>query len=358
MTTKEFSVEIGGKQLVAQFSYLAEQASGSAIVRYGNTTVLATAVMSKQTREGDFFPLTVDYEERFYAAGQILGSRFIRREGRTTEEAILSGRVVDRTIRPLFDSRIRNEVQVVITVLSIAEDDPDVLAVIAASLALATSDIPWGGPVSAVRLGKKKDDKNFTINPAYSDRNADDAGLDLLVCGKDNLVNMIEVGSKEVGEGVLVSGLEEGLKVIETLQKFQEKVIKEIGKPKLEMIFPELPAEISTLFEKVVTPKIMDAVFSGIPGHKTIGTLQSEWRKTFTESYPEINPSLAENYFEDQLNDLLHREAIENDRSPDGRTMDDIRPIYAQAGGISPILHGSGIFYRGGTHIFSALNLG
>ena len=157
MTSKEFSVEIGGKQLVAQFSDLAEQASGSAIVRYGNTTVLATAVMSKQTREGDFFPLTVDYEERFYAAGQILGSRFIRREGRPTEEAILSGRVVDRTIRPLFDSRIRNEVQVVITVLSYdGEHDPDLPGLAAASLALGISRIPWGGPVAAARITKQK----------------------------------------------------------------------------------------------------------------------------------------------------------------------------------------------------------
>src|SRR3989344_2492148 len=346
MTTKEFSVEIGGKQLVAQFSDLAEQASGSAIVRYGNTTVLATAVMSKQTREGDFFPLTVDYEERFYAAGQILGSRFIRREGRPTEEAILSGRVVDRTIRPLFDSRIRNEVQGVITVLSIAEDDPDVLAIIAASLALGTSDIPWNGPVSAVRLGKKKADNNFIINPSYTDRGAEDDELDLLACGKDGLVNMIEIGSKETNEGVLVSGLEEGLRVIEKLQEFQKKIFKEMGKPKLEIAFPELPAEISTLFEKVVTPQFMGAVFSGVPGHKTIGVLQSEWRKVFTESYPDINPSLAENYFEEKLNDLLHSEAIKNNRRPDGRKMDEVRPLFAKAGGISPILHGSGVFYR------------
>ena len=358
MTSKEFSVEIGGKQLVAQFSDLAEQASGSAIVRYGNTTVLATAVMSKQTREGDFFPLTVDYEERFYAAGQILGSRFIRREGRPTEEAILSGRVVDRTIRPLFDSRIRNEVQVVITVLSIAEDDPDVLAIIAASLALGTSDIPWNGPVSAVRLGKKKADNNFIINPSYTDRGAEDAELDLLACGKDGLVNMIEIGSKETNEGVLVSGLEEGLRVIEKLQEFQKKIFKEMGKPKLEIAFPELPAEISTLFEKVVTPQFMGAVFSGVPGHKTIGVLQSEWRKVFTESYPDINPSLAENYFEEKLNDLLHSEAIKNNRRPDGRKMDEVRPLFAKAGGISPILHGSGVFYRGGTHILSVLTLG
>ncbi len=358
MTKKEFSIEIGGKPLIAQFTDLAEQATGSCIVRYGNTTVLATAVMSKQTRDGDWFPLTVDYEERFYAAGQILGSRFIRREGRPTEEAILSGRIVDRTIRPLFDGRMRNEVQVVITVLSIAEDDPDVLAVIAASLALATSEIPWNGPVGAVRIGKKKDDNNFIINPSYSDRNAEDADLDLLVCGKDGLVNMIEVGSKEVGEDVLVSGLEEGLSIIDKLQKFQETIIAEVGKPKKEVAFPEIPPEVPALFKKLIAPKFAESVFSGQPGKFSITPIHHEWMETFREMHPDIDPSFAATYFEDALNDLVHAEAIENNRRPDGRGMDDIRPLFVQAGGVSPVLHGSGIFYRGGTHILSVLTLG
>ena len=358
MTKKEFSVEIGSKPLIAQFTDLADQANGSCIVRYGNTTVLATAVMSKQTRDGDWFPLTVDYEERFYAAGMILGSRFIRREGRPTEEAILSGRIVDRTIRPLFDNRIRNEVQVVITVLSIAEDDPDVLAVIAASLALGTSDIPWNGPVSAVRIGKKKDDKNFIVNPAYSDRNAEDADLDLLACGKDGLINMIEVGGKEVAENILISGLEEGLTIIEKLQKFQEQIIKEIGKPKKQMSFAEMPKEVAVLFKKVAEPKFAKAVFSGEPGKAGISELYEEWVKTFVETHPDIAESFAETYFEERVNDLVHTEAIENGKRPDGRGMDDIRPLYVQAGGISPILHGTGIFYRGGTHVLSALTLG
>src|SRR3989344_2581302 len=149
MQKKEFSTTIGGKTLTATFTDLAENANGSVMLRYGNTIVLATAVMSENERQGiDYFPLTVDYEEKFYAAGQILGSRFMRREGRPSDEAVLSGRAVDRTIRPLFESHIRNEVQVVITVLSLEKDDPDVLAINAASLALAVSDIPWGGPAS------------------------------------------------------------------------------------------------------------------------------------------------------------------------------------------------------------------
>ena len=166
MILKEYSLEVGGKILTAQFTDLADQAHGSVILRLGNTAVLATAVMSKHKKEGlSYFPLTVDYEEKFYAAGAILGSRFMRREGRPSEEAVLSGRAVDRTIRPLFEHHIRNEIQVVITVLSIDEDDPDILAINAASLALATSNIPWNGPVSAVRIGKHKGKGALKVNP-------------------------------------------------------------------------------------------------------------------------------------------------------------------------------------------------
>src|SRR5579872_6314827 len=166
MQSKQFEVTVGGKQMIAEFTDLAEQANGSVIIRYGNTAVMATAVMSHRTRDDiDYFPLTVDYEERFYAAGTIGGSRFVRREGRPSEAAILSGRVVDRTIRPLFPQHIRNEVQVIITVLALDEEDPDVLAVNAASLALATSDIPWHGPVAAVRIGQISGKE--VINPTY-----------------------------------------------------------------------------------------------------------------------------------------------------------------------------------------------
>ena len=166
MQQKTFELPFGGKTFTATFSDLADQANGSVIFRYGETAVLVTAVMGKKERnELDYFPLTVDYEERFYAAGQILGSRFVRREGRPSDDAILSGRVVDRTIRPLFEQHLRTDVQIVVTVLSIDEDDPDVLGVIAASLALGTSDIPWKGPVSAVRVGKKRGSDEFLINP-------------------------------------------------------------------------------------------------------------------------------------------------------------------------------------------------
>ena len=206
MHTKSYELEIGGKMLTADFTDLADQAHGSVIVRYGNTTVLATAVMSNKKRDGggDYFPLTVDFEERFYAAGQILGSRFMRREGRPSDAAVLSARIIDRTIRPLFDQRVRYDVQVVITVLSIDKDEPDVLAVNAASLALGTSNIPFGGPVSAVRVARQNG-AWVTLPPFRVEEGQDiiEGDCELVVCGKDGKVNMIEMGGKEIPEEVV-----------------------------------------------------------------------------------------------------------------------------------------------------------
>ncbi|MBI2476064.1 MAG: acyl-CoA dehydrogenase family protein [Candidatus Taylorbacteria bacterium] len=362
MKKKEYFLEIGGKKLTAEFSDLAEQANGSVVMRYGNTAVLVTAVMSKGEKTGvDFFPLTVDYEERFYAGGKILGSRFVRREGRPTDEAILSGRIVDRTIRPLFEQHLRYEVQVVITVLSIDEDDPDILAVLGASLAIGTSDIPWNGPVSAIRIaetaeqGGKKEDA-FVVNPTYLVR--ENAKLDLVACGKDGNINMIEVGGKETDEATLVSALKKSAEEIERLQEFQEKIIKELGKPKKEVPAPAMPKEVTALFKENIEGEMSDHVMSGKPGHAAIYKIKGQWMELLKEKLPEVNESFGDSIFENKVNEIIHREAIENDRRPDNRKMEELRPLFAKAGGVSPILHGSGIFYRGGTHILSALTLG
>ncbi|MCI0562925.1 MAG: hypothetical protein MN733_30985, partial [Nitrososphaera sp.] len=208
MQQKEYSIEVGGKMLTAEFNDWADQANGSVLLRYGNSAVLATAVMGSKESTLDYFPLSVEYEEKFYAAGAILGSRFMRREGRPSDEAVLSGRIVDRTIRPLFPKGFKRDVQVIISVLSIEDNDPDVLAVTAASLALATSNIPWNGPVSAVRIGQSQTDESFIINPNYVEREEATSRMDLLACGKDGLINMIEVGSREVSEDTLTQGLE------------------------------------------------------------------------------------------------------------------------------------------------------
>lgn len=359
MQKKEYSLELGGKPFIAEFTDLADQAHGSVIVRYGNTAVLATAVMSDHQKDGlSYFPLTVDYEEKFYAAGAILGSRFVRREGRPSEEAILSGRVVDRTIRPLFDHNIRNEVQVVITILSLDEYDPDVLAVNAASLALLTSDIPWNGPVSCVRIGKKHDGENLLVNPEYKDRVDAETELDTIICGRNGSINMIEVGGKEVSEELLGTAFEKASEEIEKLQAFQQKIASEIGKAKRVLDLPAPPHGMEELFASHIEGRFLDAVFSGVAGKSNINVLKDEWMKLFKEQLPEENPSFASDYYEEKVDELLHTQAIEENRRPDNRAMDQVRELYAQAGGISPILHGSGIFYRGGTHVFSALTLG
>ncbi len=363
MNKKEYSVEIGGKTLTAEFSDLALQANGSVMVRYGNTVVLATAVMSDKDREGiDFFPLVVDYEEKFYASGKILGSRFVRREGKPSDESILSGRIVDRTIRPLFEQHIRREVQVIVTVLSVDEDYPDVLAVIAASLAVGTSDIPWNGPVSAIRIGKIKNgagngETKFEINPGYNYRDHIDFEMDMVACGKDGMINMIEVGSKEISNELVASALQAASVEIEKLQKFQEKIIADRGKKKVSVPKKEFSPAAQKRFEKEYAPRLDAAVFTGKAGHETVDMMKKEWLKMCTENFAD-EVALAEEWFEEAVNALLHREAIENGRRADGRGLDDVRPLFAQAGGFSPMLHGTGIFYRGETHVFSALTLG
>lgn len=358
MNTKKFSIDIGGKTLTAEFSDLTDQANGSVIVRMGNTAVLATVVMSENEKSGlDYFPLSVDFEEKFYAAGAILGSRFMRREGRPSDEAILSGRVIDRTIRPSFDHNIRNEIQVIVIVLSIDEDDPDILAINAASLALATSDIPWNGPVSAVRIGKHKGNDKLEINPSYLYRNNEDFSFDMIACGKNGNINMVEVSANEKQESLVVSALKQASEDIEKIQKFQNKIVKEIGKKKKEIVIKETSRDIIKLFEKNIENKLLGAVFSG-PGKENINKLKKEWLSIVEDQLPEENTSSAVQYIEEKVNELLHREAIENDRRADGRKMDELRELYVQAGNFSPMIHGTGIFYRGGTHIFSALTLG
>jgi polyribonucleotide nucleotidyltransferase len=358
MIKREFSMELNGKKLSAEFNDLVENAHGSVLLRYGNTVILATAVISKEPKMGgDYLPLTVDYEEKFYASGQILGSRFMKREGKPSDEAILSGRIVDRTIRPLFEQWIRHEIQVVITILSIEEDDPDVLGVVAASLALGVSKIPFAGPVSAVRIGKHKVD-GFEINPTYTERENENYEIDLIACGKDGNVNMIELGGDEAQESVIIEGLKKASEEIEKINAWQKSVIAEIGAKKMALVAPVMPEEIKKLFTDEIEPKLESYIMSGIPGGSKIGEIMDIWMKLSAEKLPEINSSFAEHLFEEKVDAMIHEQVLKNDKRADGRGIDELRPLFAQAGGISPILHGSGIFYRGGTHILTALTLG
>lgn len=343
----------------AEFTDLAENASGSVIVRYGNTALLATAVLSARTRDDiDYFPLSVEYEERFYAAGTIGGSRFVRREGRPSEAAILSGRIVDRTIRPLFPQHMRNEVQVIITMLALDEEDPASVAVNAASLALATSNIPWAGPVAAVRIGKKRTG-DFIVNPTYKEREAADMALDVLACGKDSTINMIEVGAQEASEDDIAAAFAKAVSEHDKILEWQKKIIAELGKEKIVAEKPEIPAALTELFESEFKQKLSAAVFCGVPSKDAIHAVQDEWKaKLKEEQYVDINPGIAKRFLEDKVDEEIHRGAVEDNKRADGRSMDEVRPLFAKAGGVSPILHGTGIFYRGGTHVFSVLTLG
>ncbi len=357
MQEKTFECSFGGRTLTAAFTDLADQAHGSVMVRYGETTILVTAVIGEKERlDVDYFPLTVDYEERFYAAGRILGSRFIRREGRPSDEAVLSGRVVDRTIRPLFNAKLRRDVQVVVTVLSIGADDPDVLGIIGASLALGTSEIPWSGPVSAVRIGKKKGAEELIVNPTYAERNAGDAELDLLVCGKNGMITMIEVGANEASEELLARAFARASEEIEKVQGFQQDVIRDTGVAKMSFASPAMNPEIPVLFESLRS-EFQKAVFCGKPGWDDLSAFKSAWLALVAEKLPDEKKA-AEDFLEVEVETLMDQRAINEGVRIDGRKTNELRPLYAKAGGVSPVLHGSGIFYRGGTHIFSALTLG
>ena len=352
-------MEIGGKKMTAIFSDLAEQAHGSVLLKYGETIVMANVCMSHDKQNGlGFFNLTVDYLEKFYAAGKILGSRFVRREGRPSEDAILACRVIDRTLRPLFDQSIRHAVQLIVTVISVDDNDPTIVAVNAASLALAVSNIPWNGPVGCVRIGKYDSDV-LTVNPSQKLRERDEQyKFDLTVCGKGGHVNMIEASAHQTSEEELEEALQKASEEITKLEDFQKGIVKEIGKEKRVIEKPKISDESVKLFNENILPKMEKAVFSG-PGKKEIDDLHNVWNKLVADSFPDRDDFAEEdNLFDNTENDMIHKKAIYEDKRPDGRKMDELRDLYAQAGGVSTILHGSGIFYRGGTHVLSVLTLG
>ncbi|PCI20492.1 polyribonucleotide nucleotidyltransferase [Candidatus Wolfebacteria bacterium] len=390
MNKKEYSIEIGGKTITARFSDLANQANGSVILESEDTVVLATTAMSAGERDLGFFNLTVDYLEKYYAAGEILGSRFMRREGRPSDEAILAARVIDRTIRPLFEKHIKNAIQVIVTVLSVGKQDPAILAVNAASLALAVSDIPWKGPVGAIQIGKLKGESEIIVNSHLQPRPNEAVikeelfDLDLIVCGKDGNINMIEAMSFEKKEDEIGEIFDRAVEEISKLEKFQKDIVVEMGKEKKVIAKLETPEELKTLFIEKISPKMEDALFTSSTdskvevhprniwhephmGKREISELENEWM----EEVAHISDTLVEKYGLDEgkvkgfagelfylhIDDVLHKGALENEKRADGRAMDTVRNIFAQAGGVSPVLHGSGIFYRGETHILSTLTL-
>ena len=359
MQKKEYSVEIGGKIMTAIFSDLADQAHGSVMLKYGESIVLATACMSKDKQAGlGFFNLTVDYAEKFYAAGKILGSQYIRREGKPSTEAVLASRVIDRTIRPLFDQHLRHAVQIIVTVMACDDNDPAMLAVNAASLALVVSNIPWKGPIGCVRVGKYDDD-TLKINPSTSLRVEEyPYKFDMTVCGREGHINMIEAAARQVKDEELEEALQKASVEISKLEEFQKNIVKEIGKEKRIIPIENIKIEAETLFKEMILPKMEKAIFTEA-GKKHIDALHTEWNNLVLTTFPEQKDyELEDDLFDNTENEMLHKKAINENKRADGRAMDEVRDLYAQAGGLSSILHGSGIFYRGGTHVFTVLTLG
>ncbi|EKE11539.1 MAG: hypothetical protein ACD_15C00064G0013 [uncultured bacterium] len=361
MEQKKWSLQIGGRMLEIETGLLAKQANGSVTVRYGDTVVLATAVMSKgASRISGYFPLMVDFEERYYAAGKIKGSRFIKREGRPSDEAVLTGRVVDRTIRPLFNSRMRNEVQVIVTVLSIdGENDPDTVSVIAASTALAISNIPWNGPVAAVRVGEV--DGEFILNPVNGELT--ESKLDLVISGTKDKINMLEAGAKEVPEETIIKAFAFGQEAITKIANFIEDIASEIGKTKSEPVLlqgtPEFEAKVK---EILISEGLESALYDPSKAvieekTKAIEEKVGEYISTnFTQDIDKLK-EIAKQVFEEVSDEIVHINILDKEQRPDGRKLDQIRRIDCQVG-ILPRTHGTGLFTRGETQALTVTTLG
>jgi polyribonucleotide nucleotidyltransferase len=356
MTKKEYSIDVGGKKIIAIFSDLVDQAN-SVIMACGETRVLVTAVMSKEKSQTDWFNLTVDYIEKFYASGKIGGGRFMKREGKPTDEAILAGRVIDRTLRPLFNQQMEYGVQIIATVLAMDESiDPGILAVNGASLVLHVSEIPWAGPVGAVRLISKSGE-NF-LNPSQKTR-TEGFDYDLIVCGKDEKINMIEAVAYQTPEDKIAQALGEAELEIKKLENWQKEIRAEIGKEKKVLEIEKISQEALDLFEEKIRPEFMSHAMTKTPGKEKMEELKKAWKELLKEKFVDQESFKKEvDYFESELDLFIHNQAIDANMRADGRAMDELRAIYSKAGGFSEVLHGSGIFYRGQTHIFTALTLG
>lgn len=360
MQEKQWSLELGGRQLVIETGTLAKQASGSVTVRYGDTVVLATAVMSKEmSRITGYFPLMVDFEERYYAAGKIKGSRFIKREGRPSDDAVLSGRAVDRTIRPLFNSRMRNEVQVIVTTLSFdGENDTDLAAMIAASAALALSDIPWNGPIGAVRVGLENG--NFILNPSIKER--EKMSLDLLLSGTAEKINMIEAGAQEITEEQMTEAFTFGFESIQKIARFIATIQQEVGKTKRAAALLQGSDEFEADIKKVCREFGLAEALYIRPKQATetkVAEINTRVAAYAAEKYPEEKnlTELLAILIDEVADEVVHRNILEKEIRPDGRGMAEIRPISC-AVGILPRTHGTGLFTRGETQALTVTTLG
>lgn len=351
------SVEIGGKTLTLEYGRFAEQATSAVMARLGDTMVLATVVASKPREDLDYFPLQVEYVERLYAGGRIKGSRWVKREGRPTDEATLTARLIDRSIRPLFPEGYKNEIQVIITVLSVdAENDADIPAICAASASLAISDIPWNGPVGAVRLGlvPKNGDGALITNPSYQD--LEYSHLDLVISATKEAVIMLEGGAKEVPEATILKAIEQAQFESQKVIKLIEELAKEVGKKKKPFELKPIDPTLVKNIEKELGKKTEEMV-AAMGVKEEIGSMLEEIYQALMEKYSDQKKETIVKIVNKLLKKALRDQILQKGKRPDGRGPEEIRPISAEVG-ILPRTHGSAMFKRGTTQALTVTTLG
>ena len=357
---RKFETELAGRKLTVETGRVAELANGDAIIHYGDTVVMVNVTASKEPREGiDFFPLSVDYEEKLYAVGKIPGS-FQKREGKPADKAILTSRAIDRPIRPLFPKDFRNDVCVVATVLSVEQDNsPEVCAMIGASVALSISDIPFGGPTAAVNVGYV--DGQIVINPTVAQR--EHSRLKLTVAGTMEKVTMIEAGADEIPNDTMLDCIKAGHEEIKKLCKFIEGIKEEVGKPKFEYVSfatdKDVYAEIKENFKErmyqdvqAVDKEVRDANMD-----KLAEDIQAYFVEKYGEEETEAKSTEIANSIHDLEKECVREMIFKEHKRPDGRRIDEIRPLSCEVG-VLPRVHGSAIFTRGQTQVLSVVTLG
>ena len=358
--TKQFSMELAGRTLMVEVGRVAAQANGAAFMHYGDTVVLSTATASKEPREGiDFFPLSVDYEEKLYAVGKIPGS-FQKREGKPADKAILTSRAIDRPIRPLFPKDFRNDVCVVATVLSVEQDNsPEVCAMIGASVALSISDIPFGGPTAAVNVGYV--DGQIVINPTVAQR--EHSRLKLTVAGTMEKVTMIEAGADEIPNDTMLDCIKAGHEEIKKLCKFIEGIKEEVGKPKFEYVSfatdKDVYAEIKENFKERMYQDVQaqDKEVRDANMDKLAEDIQAYFVEKYGKEETEAKSTEIANSIHDLEKECVREMIFKEHKRPDGRRIDEIRPLSCEVG-VLPRVHGSAIFTRGQTQVLSVVTLG
>lgn len=351
---RTFKTAVGGRLLEFELGKICEQANGQVMVKYGESVVSVTVCASKEAREDiDFLPLSCDYEEKMYASGKIPGG-FIRREGRPSEKAILSSRLMDRPLRPLFPKGYHNDVVVVATVMSVDLDcETDIMAMVGASVAIATSDIPWEGPIAAVRVGRV--DGRFIINPTLEQREQSD--INLTVAGTKDAIMMVEAGADEVSEEVMLDAIFFGHEEIKKLVEFIDEIVAEVGKPKKDLVLKQIPEDIDAAVRAYATGRMQEAIhtFDKLERLDNMDAVEVETKEHFAEIYPDNEKDIAAvlyNITKESVRNMILDEGIR----PDNRKTTEIRPVWCETG-LLPRVHGSGLFTRGQTQVMSTCTL-